>query len=156
MTGEQVSSDGLSVRALLAHAAGSLMALAMLPICLAIGVPFAGWAIGAGAVVANRLVHALVAYCVRDASLMVALGSMGFSMIFRAMLTAMMLFFVGAQIGAGGDAPIGLDRPDLARVATIIFLLGFTLDAGIEALRRAADKDHLDRMIPATPQETTA
>lgn len=152
------------MRSAFAHAAGTVLVLAMLPACLALDVPFAGWAIGAGAVLANKLVHAVVERSVRDASLMVALGAMGFSMIFRALLTALALFFVGAEFGASGDTAVGLGRPDLARVAVIVFLLGFTLDAGIEAIRRAAERDQLvaedasraeaiDR--PATPRETT-
>ena len=154
MTGdERGTSRGGS---LLAGSAGSLLALALLPVCLAIGVPFTGWAIGAGCVFANRAIHAIVAHSVRDASLTVALGAMGFSMIFRALLTALALFFVGASVGAGGDAPVGLDRPDFARVALVIFILGFTLDAGIEAIRRAGDREHLLIETTTDVQETPA
>lgn len=143
-----------AAKGLLLHGAGSLLAIALLPLCLAIGVPFAGWAIGAGAVLVNRLVHVLVARAVRDASITVVLGAMGFSMMFRALLTALVLFFVGAQVGTAGDAGFGLDRPDLARPAILVFVLCFTLDAGIEAIRRAADKDRLDALAPVPAQET--
>lgn len=148
-----------SLATLALHAAGSLLALALLPICLALDVPFAGWAIGAGAVVANRLVHGVVAHAVRDASLTVVLGALGFSTMFRALLTALVLFFVGAQVGASGDAAFGLNRPDLARPAIIVFLLCFTLDAGIETIRRASEKERLtalDHASAATNSETTA
>ena len=142
----------------LLHGAGTLLALVLLPVCLAVGVPFTAWAIAAGLVVANRVVHGIVLWGVRDASLTVALGAMGFSMIFRALLTALALFFVGAAVGASGDAPIGMDRPDLARPAVILFLICFTLDAGIEAIRRASERDELVAadLTSATPREKTA
>lgn len=150
---------GTSLRTLLAHGAGILLALVLLPLALAVGIPFAAWAIAAALVVANRAVHGIVAWSVRDSSLTVALGALGFSMIFRALLTALVLFFVGASVGgAGGDTSIGLDRPDLARPALIVFLLCFTLDTGIEALRRAAQREELlaSEPNPATTRETTA
>lgn len=144
-------------RAVLGHLAGILLALALLPLVLAVGAPLAGWAIAFGLVVANRAVHVVVERSVRDSSLTVALGAMGFSMIFRALLTALTLFFVGASVGAAGDDPIGLDRPDLARTAVLVFLLCFTLDAGIEAIRRAAQRDELAAadQTSATARETT-
>jgi hypothetical protein len=143
---------------LLLHGAGILLALVLLPVALLIGVPVIAWAIAAGLVVANRLVHGIVAWSVRDSSLTVALGAMGFSMMFRALLTALALFFVGASVGAGGDTPLGMDRPDLAKPALLIFALCFTLDAGIEAIRRAAEREQLVASDPAssTPRETTA
>lgn len=154
------SGAGSLVRSVLAHGAGILLALALLPLCLAVGVSFTAWAIAASLVVANRAIHGIVAWSIRDASLTVALGSMGFSMIFRALLTALALFFVGAAVGASGDTPIGMDRPDLARPAVLIFLLCFTLDAGIEAIRRAGHRDELLAAglpsAPVTPRETTA
>lgn len=157
MTGEQHGAARVA-RSVLVHGAGILLALVLLPVCLVMGVPFAAWAIAAGLVVANRLIHGLVVWFVRDASLTVALGSLGFSMIFRALVTALALFFVGASVGASGDTPIGMDRPDLARSAVIVFLLCFTLDAGIEAIRRAAQREELIAAdtTSATPRETTA
>jgi len=147
-------------RSVLLHGAGLLLALVLLPICLVIGVPFVAWAIAAGLVLANRAIHMIVDWSVRDSSLTVALGALGFSMIFRALLTALALFFVGAAVGAGSDTPIGMDRPDLARPAVLIFLLCFTLDAGIEAIRRAAQRDEFAASdpapAPATNRETTA
>ncbi|MCW2926107.1 MAG: hypothetical protein JWM86_75 [Thermoleophilia bacterium] len=140
---------GHAVRAFLLHAAGVLFALVLLPVCLAMGVPFTAWAIAAGLVAANSVVHGIVAWAVRDASLTVALGALGFSTIFRALLTALALFFVGAAVGASGDQSIGLDRPDLARSAIIIFLLCFTLDAGIDVIRRAAQREELGAADPA-------
>jgi hypothetical protein len=144
----------------LLHGAGLLLALVLLPLCLAIGVPFAAWAIAASLVLANRIIHGVVAWGVRDSTLTVALGAMGFSMIFRSLLTALTLFFVGAAVGGVGDRAIGLDRPDLARGAIILFLLCFTLDAGIEAIRRASQKEQLDAAAhtsaSATVRETTA
>lgn len=138
--------------ALLLGSLGTALALLALPVCLVLGAPIAGWAIGVGAVVANRVVHSLVAWSVRDASVTVTLGAMGFSMMIRAGLTALALFFVGAQLtGLPGDRPVGLDRPDLARTAILVFLAGFTIDAAIDALRRASQHDHL-----ATARETTA
>ena len=149
---------GHAVRSLLLHTAGIVFALVLLPICLAVGVPFAAWAIAASLVAANAIVHGIVGWAVRDASLTVALGALGFSMVFRALLTALALFFVGAAVGAGGDQAIGMDRPDLARSAIIIFLLCFTLDAGIDVIRRAAQRDELaaNDPIPAASVETTA
>lgn len=150
----------IGARAVLAQLAGLLLALALLPLCLVVGVPFAAWAIAAGLVAINRIVQWAVAWGVRDSSLAVQLGSHGFSMIFRALLTALALFFVGASVGAGGDQPIGMDRPDLARAAVLIFLLCFTLDAGIETIRRAAQREEqLEPVTDATPtttRETTA
>ena len=126
------------------HGAGTIVAIALLPACLAVGVPFWGWALGAGAVVANRLVHWAVAFAVRDSSPTVVLGAMGFSMILRALFTALALFFVGAELtGTGGDQPLGFGRPDLARSAIIVFILCFTIDAGIETIRRAAQREEL-------------
>jgi hypothetical protein len=138
----QGSRPARALRAVLVHGAGMILALALLPLCL-VGLPFAAWAVAAGLVLANRVVHGIVFWSVRDSSLTVALGAMGFSMIFRALLTALALFFVGAAVGSGGDRPIGFDRPDLARPAVILFLLCFTLDAGIEAIRRAGERDEL-------------
>ncbi len=148
---------GAVVRSVLMHGAGILLALVLLPLCLVAGVPFAAWAIAAALVVANRIIHGVVAWSVRDSSLTVALGAMGFSMMFRALLTALALFFVGASVGAAGDSPIGLDRPDLAKPALILFALCFTLDAGIEAIRRASQREELITAdLAATPRETTA
>ncbi len=146
---------GAVVRAILLYGAGILLALVLLPLCLVAGLPFAAWAIAFALVVANRAIHGIVAWSVRDASLTVALGAMGFSMMFRALLTALALFFVGASVGASGDSPFGLDRPDLAKPALILFALCFTLDAGIEAIRRAAQREELDS-AGLTPMETTA
>ena len=137
---------------ILLGSAGVLLTLLALPVCLLLGAPVAGWAIGAVAVAANRIVHALVSWSVRDSSVTVTLGAMGFSMMIRAGLTALALFFVGARLtGLPGDRLIGFDRPDLARVAIIVFLIGFTIDTAIDAIRRASDRDHL-----ATARETTA
>jgi hypothetical protein len=142
------------LRAVLGHGAGVLLAILLLPV-VAIGVPFAAWAIAFVLVVLNRVVHGAVVYLVRDASLTVALGSVGFSTIFRALLTALTLFFVGASIGANGDRPVGLDRPDLAMPAIILFMVCFTLDAGIEAIRRAQQREHLNH-TGATTRESAA
>ncbi len=155
------SGAGAAVRSVLLHGAGILFALLLLPLCLVVGVPFAAWAIAqaanaAGLVVANRAVHGVVAWGVRDASLTVALGSMGFSMLFRALLSALTLFFVGASVGGVGDRAVGLDRPDLARSAIVVFLLCFTLDAGIEAIRRAAQREELLSDITPHVQENPA
>jgi hypothetical protein len=141
----------------LLHGAGTLLALLLLPVSLVVGVSFSAWAIAAALVVANRVVQGAVAWGVRDSSLTVQLGSHGFSMIFRALLTALTLFFVGASVGATGDSPVGMARPDLARLALIIFLICFTLDAGIEAIRRASQRDELiAEDLAATPTETNA
>jgi hypothetical protein len=149
---------GSVVRSILLHGAGIIFVILLLPLCLVIGIPFAAWAIAAGLVLFNRIVQGAVAWGVRDSSLTVQLGSHGFSMIFRALLTTLTLFFVGASIGANGDSPVGLDRPDLARSALVIFVICFTLDAGIEAIRRAAQREQLVELdpAPATPRETTA
>lgn len=148
---------GSVVGSILLHGAGILLALLVLPLVMLFGLPVAAWGIAFGLVLANRIVHWLVVWGVRDASLTVALGAMGFSMMFRAMLTALALFFVGASVGAAGDNPIGLDRPDLARPALLIFALCFTLDAGIEAIRRAGQREELVAAdLAATPRETTA
>ncbi|MCW2923800.1 MAG: hypothetical protein JWM98_1204 [Thermoleophilia bacterium] len=158
-TGKDAGSAATPVRSVLLHGAGSLCALVLLPLCLAIGVPFVAWAIGAGLVLVNRIAHAVTSWSVRDASLTVALGAVGFSMVFRALITALALFFVGAAVGGSGDRAFGLDRPDLARPAIIVFLICFTLDAAIEALRRAAQRDELAAAAPpiaVTPRETTA
>lgn len=158
-TGNQHAARGAGavVRSVLLHGAGILLALVLLPLCLVAGVPFAAWAIAAGLVVANRAIHGIVAWSVRDASLTVALGAMGFSMMFRALLTALALFFVGASVGASGDSPVGLDRPDLAKPALLLFVLCFTLDAGIEAIRRASQREELITAdLAPTPRETTA
>jgi hypothetical protein len=147
-----------TARSMLAWAAGSLLALLLLPACLLLGVPVAAWAIAFGLVVANRALQALVAWSVRDSSLTVQLGSLGFSTIFRALLVALTLFFVGASVGAGGDRPVGLDRPDLAKGALVIFVLCFTLDAGIETIRRAGERERLAALPvdDTTPRETHA
>jgi hypothetical protein len=146
------------VRSVLLHGAGLLLVLALLPVSILLGVPLAAWAIAAGLVVANRIVQGAVAWGVRDASLTVQLGSHGFSMLFRAMVTALTLFLVGASVGAAGDARIGMDRPDLAKPALLLFILCFTLDAGIEAIRRAGQREaELSAdLAAATPRETTA
>lgn len=146
------------VPTVLAHAAGTLLCLVLLPVLVTVfGMPFAAWAIAFALVVANRLVHVVVEYSVRNSSLTVALGALGFSMIFRALLTALTLFFVGTSVGASGDSPFGLDRPDLARPALLIFVLCFTLDAGIEAIRRAGQREELLATdAAATTRETTA
>lgn len=151
-------TSGSLVRSVLLHSAGTLLALLLLPAVLLLDQPFAAWAIAFGLLVANRLVHGLVAWAVRDSSLTVQLGSLGFSMMFRALLTALTLFFVGASVGADGDTPLGLDRPDLARPALLVFALCFTLDAGIEAIRRAGQREQLvaaDHAVDTT-RETTA
>lgn len=147
---------GSIARSALLHLAGTLLALALLPAFVVLDQPLAAWAIAFGLLVANRAIHGLVAWGVRDASLTVQLGSMGFSMLFRAMLTALALFFVGASVGASGDTPIGLDRPDLARPALLLFALCFTLDAGIEAIRRAAQREELVAEDLATTREPIA
>lgn len=145
-----------TVRTLLAHTAGMLLALVLLPLCLAIGVPFQAWAIAFGLVVFNRVVADVVAWSVRDSSITVTLGALGFSMIFRALFSALTLFFVGASVGADGDQPIGMDQPDIARAALIIFILCFTLDVGIETIRRAGQRE-FELANETTPaQETPA
>ncbi len=143
-------------RSLLAWAAGSLLALALLPISLLVGVPLAAWAIAFALVVANRALQSLVVWSVRDSSLTVQLGALGFSTIFRALLVALTLFFVGASVGGHGDRTVGLDRPDLAKAALVIFVLCFTLDAGIETIRRAGDRERLAPDDTTTTMETTA
>lgn len=143
------------VRAILLVLAGSLVVLALLPVFLLFGISTTGWAIGAAAVFLNAVVHANVAWFVRDSSVTVTLGAMGFSMIFRAGLTALALFLVGAELtGAPGDRPIGMDRPDLARVAIVVFLIGFSIDAFIDTIRRAAQRDTL--AASTTGRETPA
>ena len=152
--GDTAAATG--IRAALLHGAGTLLALVLLPIALLAGVSFTAWAIAFVLVAGNRIAQLVVAWAVRDSSLTVQLGSHGFSMIFRALLTAVTLFLVGASVGASGDRPIGLDRPDLAKPALLIFALCFTLDAGIEAIRRAGDREQLLAADLATTQETTA
>lgn len=143
------------VRAMLLVLAGSLAVLALLPFFVLFDISVTGWAIGAAAVLANAVLHSVVAWFVRDASVTVTLGAMGFSMIFRAGLTALMLFFVGAELtGAPGDRPIGMDRPDLARIAIVVFLIGFSIDAFIDTIRRAAQRDDLAASTPG--RETPA
>lgn len=143
------------LRSLLLVLAGSLVALALLPVFLLLDVSTTGWAIGFGAVFVNAVLHAAIAWAVRDASVTVTLGAMGFSMLFRAGLTALLLFFVGAELtGAPGDRPIGMDRPDLARIAIVVFLIGFTIDAFIDTMRRAAQRDTL--AASTTARETSA
>ncbi len=152
--GDTAAASG--ARAALLNAAGTLLALVLLPIALLAGVQLAAWAIAFALVVFNRVAQLVVAWAVRDSSLTVQLGSHGFSMIFRALLTAVTLFLVGASVGASGDRPIGLDRPDLAKPALLIFALCFTLDAGIEAIRRAGEREQLLAADLANTQETTA
>lgn len=152
--GEQSEQRGANpLQAVLAHGAGTLLALVLLPVCLLLGVSPTAWAIAFALVVANRVAHAIVAWSVRDSSLTVALGALGFSTIFRALLTALTLFFVGASVRSSGDRPIGFDRPELARTALILFVLCFTLDLGIETIRRAGQREQL---LAQTPRETTA
>jgi hypothetical protein len=153
-TAPAAARHGSVARSVLLHAAGTLLALVLLPLCLLAGVPFAAWAIAFALVVGNRLVQGIVGWAVRDSSLTVQLGSHGFSMIFRALFTAMTLFLVGASVGASGDRPVGLDRPDLAKPALLIFILCFTLDAGIEAIRRAGDREELLAMEMMTASTT--
>lgn len=130
------------VRAALLVLPGSAVALLALPVIMFFGGSVAGWAIGAGLVFANALLHALVSWATRGSSVTVTLGAMGFSMIIRAGITALVLFFVGAEVsGANGDRTIGLNRPDIARVAIVVFLIGFTIDAFLDTLRRAAVRD---------------
>ncbi|MCW2960390.1 MAG: hypothetical protein JWM90_777 [Thermoleophilia bacterium] len=163
MTGSH-ASNGAPLRArsgafgaVLATGAGTLVALLALPVCLLFDLSVTGWAIGFGCVVFNRTVQTIVERSVRNSSLTVALGALGFSMIFRALITALTLFFVGTEVGAAGDEPIGLDRPDLARIALVVFLIGFTLDTGIEAIRRAAQReDEIAKDAASTSQETHA
>lgn len=143
------------LRALLFVLAGTLVALILLPVCMLFSISTTGWAIGAGAVFVNAVLHNFIAWMVRDASVTVTLGAMGFSMLFRAGITALVMFFVGAELtGAPGDQPIGMDRPDLARVAIVIFLIGFSIDAFIDTLRRAAQRDTLAASTPG--RETPA
>lgn len=135
--------------------AGTLLCLVILPLYVLADAPVAAWAIGAGLVFINAIAHAVVAHAVRDASISVSLGAMGFSLIFRAGITAMTFFFIGAAVGgASGDQTIGMDRPDLARAAIVVFLLGFTVDAAIDTLRRASQRDQL--AAAQTTQETPA
>lgn len=141
------------LRSTLIALAGSVLCLALLPVVLLFGMPFDAWAIGAGLVLVNAVAHAVVAHLVRDSSPTVILGAMGFSFIFRAGLTAITFFLIGAAVGgASGDQTIGMDRPDLARAAIVVFLIGFTVDAAIDTLRRAAQRDAL----ASHPQETSA
>jgi hypothetical protein len=160
-TGEQMSSEantaGSIVRATLLACAGSIVALMLLPLYVAVGAPIAGWALGFLLVAGNKLVSSLIAWLVRDASPTVVLGAVGFSMIGRAMVSALILVLVGATFdGASGDRSIGLGEPAIARAAIIVFLIGFTVDLGIETIRRAADRERdLATMHAATPRETT-
>lgn len=128
-------------RRVLGTLAGSLVCLLVLPVVVLFGAPVSAWALGTGLVLANALAHAAIAWSVRDASNTVVLGAMGFSFIIRAGLTALVLLLVGVKIsGAPGDRAIGLDQPELARVAIIVFLIGFTVDAAIDTVRRAAQR----------------
>ena len=133
------------------------MPAALLPACLALGIPPAAWAIAVTLVMANRVIHVIVAHLVRDSNITVQLGTLGFSTIFRALATALVLFFVGASIAGSGDRPVGLDRPDLARPALLIFILCFTLDAAIETIRRAGQReDEMSAQAARTTQESPA
>lgn len=144
---------------ILAGSAGSILAVALLPILLLMHVPFAGWAIGAIAVIANRALHALIAWLVRDSSITVVLGALGFSMFFRVLITGLALVMVGAEFGTS-TTTIGLGRPDLAMPAIIVFILCYTVDAAIEAIRRTADRDReralLANAAPPATGETPA
>lgn len=155
VAGESPSAP-LSQRVLVGSA-GAIFALVLLPVMLLMHVPFAGWAIGAVAVIANRALHALVAWLVRDSSITVVLGALGFSMFLRVMITGVSLLLVGARFGTGGES-VGLGRPDLAMPAIIVFVLCYTLDAGIEAIRRAAQREREAAMAAAhhTPSSSSA
>jgi hypothetical protein len=156
-----VRTAGARVRSGLALFAGTFVALLALPVCILFGAPLAGWAVGAACVLGNRLVEVVLARLVRDSSITMQLGVLGFSMLGRAGIIGLTMFFTGAAVGASGDRMIGFDRPDLARVAIVVFLLGFTIDTGIELLRRSAARETGDEPagtsgIAATHQETPA
>lgn len=140
----------------LAGSAGSIFAIVLLPIMLLMHAPLAGWAIGAIAVVANRSIHALVTWLVRDSSVSIVLGVLGFTMFFRVLITGVSLLMVGAEFGASGES-IGFGRPDLALPAIIVFILCYTLDAGIEAIRRSADREReIAQAVPPATGDTPA
>ncbi|MCW2949812.1 MAG: hypothetical protein JWN41_825 [Thermoleophilia bacterium] len=144
-----------TARSVLLGSAGTLVVLALLPVCWFFDISLAGWAIGAAAVAVNRAIQLLIGWLVRDGSLTMVLGAMGFSTVFRALFTALAFFFVGASIGARGDRAFGLDRPDLARIAVVVFIVGFTIDAAIETIGRASAHERLKSAAPtaATPPQ---
>ena len=137
----------------LAAAAGTLVAVLVGALAAALGFVVAGVLLGIGLVAANRLVQALIEHLAAGASPAMQLGAHGFSMLGRAFAVAITLFFVGAELtGTGADQPIGLDRPDIAGVALVIFALGFTTDIAVETLRRLGDHAHEKAQSTTTPE----
>lgn len=154
MTKTKTAGKPSALRTVLTPLAGTLTCLLLLPLFLLFGMSLQAWVIGASFVLANALIHALIAWIVRDASLAVALGAMGFSLLFRAGITALVIFFIGAQIGGvSGDSTFGLGRPHLALAVIAVFLIGFTIDAAIDTLKRAAERTTI---MNTTPQENPA
>lgn len=112
---------------------GGIAALLLLPLALTGMLPVAAWAIAFAMWVLNRMGHALVIGMVNGLPKTMAVGAAGLGMMLRVWTIAIVLFFVGADMNAGGTH-IGMGREDLAVPAMLLFMLIFTFDVAARAL----------------------
>jgi hypothetical protein len=112
---------------------GGYLALLALPVLLWKDVPFAAWAIAVGLWLLNRLGHVATVKSVGGLPQAMAVGAAGFGMMMRVWIVTFVLFFVGADLHAGGMT-LGLGKPDVAVPAMLVFMLCFTFDIASRAM----------------------
>lgn len=106
---------------------GAGLALLLLPIVVFTSVPFSAWGVAFGAWVVNRIGHAVTVAFTNGLPQTLAVGAAGFGMMLRVWVIAFGLFFIGADLHVG-EVTVGLDKPDVAVPAMLLFLLLFTVD----------------------------
>lgn len=112
---------------------GGIVAIALLPLALAAGAPFAAWLVAFAMWLLNRLGHALVLRLIDGLPKTMAVGAAGFGMMLRVWTIALVLFFVGADLNVG-SMRLGAGQRDVAVAAMLLFMLVFTFDVGVRAL----------------------
>jgi hypothetical protein len=106
---------------------GGVVALLLLVVVATTSLEFSAWALAAGAWLFNRLGHVATLMFVKGFPPTLAVGAAGFGMMLRVWVVTFGLFFVGADLHIGGTQ-IGLDHPDWAVPAMLMFLVLFTVD----------------------------
>lgn len=116
------SIPGSRTRRIAIENAGGILALVLLPICLASGISVWSWLIVFCVWAMNRIAHSLIMGMVDGLPQALAVGAAGFGMILRVWTIALVLFFVGANLDVGTTS-IGLGRRDIAVPAMLLFMV---------------------------------
>jgi hypothetical protein len=125
------------------------VALLTLPLFLLTDLPIAAWLLATGAWAFNSLLTRLVVRLVNGVSQTLAVAVAGFSMIVRAWVVVLVIFWVGADLHVGSTT-VGLGRKDIALPALLLFVVLVTFDIGLRVAhelmnyKSGIDKKHED------------